>query len=86
MDKDFRELRQIVVKNMLDEVEMASLSKTFALDNCISVKIVAECSGCSFHYFRRLLRLGKLAGLKLGQLWLIEMESFEWYLSEVGNS
>ena len=80
MDKDFRELRQIVVNNMLDEVEMASLSKNFVLDNCITVKIVAECSGCSSHYKRLLLRLGKLAGLKLGQAWLIDKGTFESYL------
>jgi hypothetical protein len=41
-DIDFGELRQVVVKLMLDEVEMLSLSKTFALDNCISVKDAAE--------------------------------------------
>ena len=67
---------------MLDEVELASLSKTFALDNCISVKIVAECSGYSSHYKRRLLRLGKLDGLKLGQTWLIDKAAFEAYLKK----
>ena len=65
---------------------MSPLSKPFVLDNWISVKDAAKFSGYSQQYLRRLLRLGKLAGMKLGQLWLIEMESFEWYLSEVGNS
>jgi excisionase family DNA binding protein len=59
---------------------MVSLSKPFVLDNCISIKDAAEYSGYNPQYLRRLLRLGKLAGLKLGQLWLIEMESFEEYL------
>jgi excisionase family DNA binding protein len=80
VDKDFRELRQVVVKHMLDEVEMASLSKTFVLDNCISVKDAAEYNGYISHYKRRLLRLGKLAGLKLGQAWLIDKAAFEAYL------
>jgi len=40
-------------------------------NNCISVKGAAECTGYSEQYMRRLLRAGKLAGLKLGQIWLI---------------
>ena len=51
------------------------------LNNLISVKDAAECSGYSLQYIRRLLRLEKLAGLKLGQQWLIQMESFEAYLA-----
>ena len=65
---------------------MVSPSKPFVLDNCISVKDAAEYSGYSSQYLRRLFRLGKLAGLKLGQLWLIEMKSFEKYLVQVENS
>ena len=49
------------------------------LNNLISVKDAAECSGYSLQYIRRLFRLEKLAGLKLGQVWLIQMESFEMY-------
>ena len=60
---------------------MLSLLKPFVLDSCISVKEAAEYSGYSSQYLRRLLRLGKLAGLKLGHLWLIEMDSFEAYLA-----
>lgn len=59
---------------------MVSAIKPFILNNCISVKTAAEYSGYSLQYMRRLLRLGKLAGLKLGQIWLIEMESLESYL------
>ena len=65
---------------------MPSLSKPFIFDNCISVKDAADSSGYSSQYLRRLLRLGKLAGMKLGQLWLIELESFESYLVQAGNS
>ncbi|MBW8012267.1 MAG: helix-turn-helix domain-containing protein [Chloroflexi bacterium] len=67
-------------------VSLSQSSKPVILVNIISVKAAAEYSGYSSQYLRRLLRLGKLAGLKLGQVWLIEMESFEWYLSEVENS
>ena len=56
------------------------------VNNHISVKAASMFSGYSPQYLRRLLRLGKLAGLKLGQLWLIEMESLEVYLAQAGTS
>ena len=56
------------------------------LHNLISVKDAAECSGYSLQYIRRLLRTGKLAGLKLGQQWLVEMESSSSYLDKVEKS
>ncbi len=56
------------------------------VNNHISVKAGSSCSGYSQQYLRRLLRSGKLAGLKLGQVWLIELESFEEYLVQVDNS
>ncbi len=56
------------------------------LNNHISVKAAAAFSGYSPQYLRRLLRLGKVAGLKLGQLWLIELESLETYLAQAGTS
>jgi excisionase family DNA binding protein len=65
---------------------LSQSSKPVILDNLISVKAAAEISGYSQQYLRRLLRQGKLAGLKLGQVWLIEMESLQWYLSDLGNS
>lgn len=65
---------------------MVSPSTPSVFHNIISVKAAAEYSGYSQQYLRRLLRFGKLAGIKLGQLWLIDMESFEMYLFQVGNS
>jgi len=52
-------------------------------NNCISVKDAAEYSGYSQQYLRRLLRLGKPSGLKLGQVWLIKMVSLERFLEQV---
>jgi len=51
-----------------------------------SVKAAAARSGYSLQYMRRLLRTGKLAGLKLGQVWLIHMDSFEDYLANAESS
>jgi excisionase family DNA binding protein len=65
---------------------MVSVIKPLVYNNCISVETASEYSGYSQQYLRRLLRVGKLAGLKLGQLWLIEMESFEFYLKLALNS
>jgi hypothetical protein len=49
-------------------------------NNCISVKDAAFHSGYNIQYLRRLLRSGTLGGIKIGQMWLIEMEALEVYL------
>jgi excisionase family DNA binding protein len=67
---------------------MDSVSKVFptVVNNHISVQAAAEFSGYSLQYLRRLLRCGRLAGLKIGQVWLIDMTSFETYLAHATNS
>ena len=50
------------------------------VNNHISVKVAAEFSGYSLQYLRRMLRCGKLDGLKIGQVWLIDKSVFEAYL------
>ena len=65
---------------------MFSQISSVVLNNLISVKGAAECGGYSLQYIRRLLRLEKLTGLKLGQVWLIEMDPFETFLATVENS
>jgi excisionase family DNA binding protein len=49
-------------------------------NNCISVKAAAFHSGYNVQYLRRLLRDGRLSGVKLGQAWLIDKCTFEVYL------
>jgi hypothetical protein len=39
----------------------------FVFNNCISVKGAAFLSGYNLQYLRRLLRVGRLIGVKLGQ-------------------
>jgi excisionase family DNA binding protein len=48
--------------------------------NCISVNSAAFHSGYNVQYLRRLLRDGKLTGMKLGQTWLLDKSTFETYL------
>ena len=47
----------------------------------ISVQAAAEVTGYNSQYLRRLLRAGKLAGIKIGQVWLIQMASLEKYFN-----
>jgi excisionase family DNA binding protein len=52
------------------------------LNNHISVQTAASSSGYSLQYLRRLLRKGKLAGIKIGQLWLVDKGNFDAYLED----
>jgi excisionase family DNA binding protein len=52
----------------------------FVFNNCISVKGAAFLSGYNLQYLRRLLRVGRLIGVKLGQTWLIDKRTLEAYL------
>jgi excisionase family DNA binding protein len=54
--------------------------------NCISVKGAAFHSGYNVQYLRRLLRNGRLSGMKLGQVWLIDKHTFEAYLENTHHT
>ena len=60
----------------------SNLVSPFVLNNHLSVKAAANFSGYSLQYLRRLLRTGKLTGLKIGQVWLIDYAAFEEYLEK----
>jgi len=51
------------------------------VNNHISVKAAADFSGYSVQYLRRMLRSGRLFGMKVGQVWLIDAAVFETYLN-----
>ena len=46
----------------------------------VTVQASADVTGYNIQYLRRLLRSGKLGGIKIGQIWLIEIQSLETYL------
>ena len=52
----------------------------------ITVQAAADITGYNIQYLRRMLRSGVLKGVKIGQLWLIEMESLETYLKQVEST
>jgi excisionase family DNA binding protein len=49
----------------------------------ITVQAAADVTGYNIQYLRRILRSGALRGIKIGQMWLIEMEALETYLQRV---
>jgi excisionase family DNA binding protein len=55
-------------------------------NNCISVKAAAFHSGYNMQYLRRLLREGRLFGMKLGQTWLIDKDTFEAYIESAHHA
>jgi hypothetical protein len=46
----------------------------------ITVQAAVEVSGYNIQYLRRLLCAGTLEGIKIGQVWLISLASFESYI------
>lgn len=58
----------------------------FVFSNCISVQAAGFHSSYNVQYLRRLLRDGRLSGLKLGQAWLIDIGTFEAYLENANHT
>ena len=58
-----------------------NLSTEQVIANHISVEQATTISGYNTQYLRRLLRAGKLAGVKIGQVWLIDLASLQTYFS-----
>ena len=62
-------------------------SKTDILINQhITVQAAAEATGYNIQYLRRMLRSGALKGVKIGQMWLIDIDTLNTYLECVENS
>ena len=61
-------------------ISLNQVSSPQVLNNHISVQAAAGYSGYSLQYLRRLLRNGKLAGIKIGQLWLVDKGHLDVYI------
>ena len=61
-------------------------NKGVFINHHITVLAAAEATGYNIQYLRRLLRSGALKGVKIGQMWLIDMGSLETYLHHVGTT
>jgi excisionase family DNA binding protein len=56
------------------------------LDNYMSIYAAAEYSGYNPQYFRRLMRRGDIEGIKVGQVWLVKIDSLDAYLKNIRKS
>jgi excisionase family DNA binding protein len=56
------------------------------ISNHVTVNTAAKATGYNIQYLRRLLRSGTLEGIKIGQIWLIEMQSLEMYLQHTEST
>ena len=63
-------------------ISLNQASSPQVLNNHISVQTAASYSGYSLQYLRRLLRNSKLAGIKIGQLWLVDKGVLDVYLAD----
>ncbi len=52
----------------------------------ITVQAAADITGYNIQYLRRMLRSGTLEGVKIGQMWLIEMDALEAYFKRVEST
>jgi excisionase family DNA binding protein len=64
------------------EMNPHTISQLVVVNNHISVHSAAEYSGYSLQYLHRLLRTGKLKGLKIGQFWLIDQSAFNTHFKK----
>jgi len=62
------------------------ISAGILVDKLITVQAAAEVTGYCSQYLRRLLRGGKLDGIKVGQVWLIKMASLGAHLKHTENT
>jgi excisionase family DNA binding protein len=63
-----------------------TLDNSQIIQKHISVQVASENTGYNIQYLRRLLRSGTLEGIKIGQLWLIEMDALEAYLNRIEST
>jgi excisionase family DNA binding protein len=56
------------------------------LDNHMSIQAAAEYSGYNLQYLRRIVRQGEVEGVKVGQVWLVDLASLDAYLKRVQNT
>jgi len=61
-------------------------NKGILINHHVTVQAAAEVTGYNIQYLRRLLRSGMLEGIKIGQIWLIEMQSLEMYLKHIDST
>jgi len=64
----------------------SNILKFYPIGKYVTIQTATEATGYNIQYLRRLLRAGKITGIKLGQVWLIEYASLEAYFQMKTNS
>jgi excisionase family DNA binding protein len=67
-------------------MDESGLPVPFVFNNCITVKDAANHSGYNIQYLRRMLRSGALSVVKIGQMWLIELDALDAYRNCAENT
>ncbi len=62
------------------------VSAGVVLDNYMSIDAAAEYSGYNPQYFRKLVRSGAVEAIKIGQMWLVKIDSLDAYLKRIQQS
>lgn len=52
-------------------------------DQYLTVAAASQITGYNYQYLRRLLRKGKIVGVRVGQNWLILFDSLVYYLDTI---
>jgi excisionase family DNA binding protein len=65
---------------------LSSSQGSAVLDNHMSIQAAAEYSGYNLQYLRRIVRKGEVEGVKVGQVWLVNLASLDAYLKRVQNT
>ncbi|MBE9475482.1 MAG: helix-turn-helix domain-containing protein [Chloroflexi bacterium] len=69
-----------------DSISHLENSTGILVEKYTSVQAAADVTGYNIQNLWRVLRSGALEGVKTGQMWLIDMESLEAYLENVGST
>jgi len=64
----------------------SNILKFYSIGKYVTTQTATEATGYNLQYLRRLLRAGKITGIKIGQVWLIEFTSLEAYLQLKTNA
>jgi excisionase family DNA binding protein len=58
----------------------SNILKFYSIGKYVTTQTATEATGYNLQYLRRLLRAGKITGVKIGQVWLIEFDCLETYV------
>ena len=61
-------------------------NKGILINGHLTVQAAADATGYNIQYLRSILRSGALVGIKIGQMWLIDMDAIEAYLKRVEST